>query len=157
MLSLNIYNRTDKNIDAEYFKLIFKKIFSTLKEEKEIKEKLEKLSDINLIFVTGLEMKKINNDFRGVDKVTDVLSFGLEGDKNFVVRKNNDNLAGEIFISFSEAKRQAALLNISTKKEIVILLIHGILHVLGYDHEKEKEKVEMRKMENKILKNAYAS
>jgi len=59
---------------------------------------------------------------------------------------------GEIFISYPEAKRKAKEFNISIEKELTLLFIHGLLHLLGYDHIKIADRKEMRKIEKKFLK-----
>jgi probable rRNA maturation factor len=83
---------------------------------------------VNVLVATSGEMKSLNARFRGKDEATDVLSFPTGG---------TDGLAGEIAISFEIAKENAGKLGHSTADEIKILILHGMLHLAGYDHEKD--------------------
>ena len=98
--------------------------------------------DVELVFVNDDEMRKINREHRGIDKATDVLSFPYE--------QVSDGLMGSVVISTDTASRVAGELGHSIECEIALLFLHGILHILGYDHEiddgqmrgKEKEVIE---------------
>ena len=98
--------------------------------------------DVELVFVNDDEMRKINRSQRGIDKATDVLSFPYE--------QIPGGLMGSVVISTDTASRVASELGHSIECEIALLFLHGILHILGYDHEiddgqmreKEKEVIE---------------
>ena len=98
--------------------------------------------DVELVFVNDDEMRKINHEQRGIDKATDVLSFPYE--------QVPGGLMGSVVISTDTASRVAGELGHSIECEIALLFLHGILHILGYDHEiddgqmreKEKEVIE---------------
>lgn len=98
--------------------------------------------DVELVFVNDDEMRKINHEHRGIDKATDVLSFPYE--------QVPGGLMGSVVISTDTASRVADELGHSIESEIALLFLHGILHILGYDHEiddgqmrgKEKEVIE---------------
>lgn len=98
--------------------------------------------DVELVFVNDDEMREINREQRGIDKATDVLSFPYE--------QVPGGLMGSVVISTDTASRVAAGLGHSIECEIALLFLHGILHILGYDHEiddgqmrgKEKEVIE---------------
>ena len=98
--------------------------------------------DVELVFVNDDEMRKINREQRGIDKATDVLSFPYE--------QVPGGLMGSVVISTDTASRVASELGHSIECEIALLFLHGILHILGYDHEiddgqmrgKEKEVIE---------------
>jgi len=99
-------------------------------------------ADISVAFVGGKEIKKWNNLYRKKNKVTDVLSFSY----------NEKPLSGEIIICYPKALEQAKQKGWGVKKEITTLLIHGILHLAGYDHEKSgREARKMDKLQNKIF------
>ncbi|MGA7077578.1 MAG: rRNA maturation RNase YbeY [Terriglobales bacterium] len=83
---------------------------------------------VNVLLTTSAEMKSLNRRFRGKDKPTDVLSFPAEPDAH-------KKLAGEIAISAEIAAQNARSLGHSSAEEIKILVLHGILHLRGYDHE----------------------
>ena len=98
--------------------------------------------DVELVFVNDDEMRKINREQRGIDKATDVLSFPYE--------QVSGGLMGSVVISTDTASRVASELGHSIECEIALLFLHGVLHILGYDHEiddgqmrgKEKEVIE---------------
>ena len=98
--------------------------------------------DVELVFVSDDEMRKINREHRGINKATDVLSFPYE--------QVPGGLIGSVVISTDTANRVASELGHSIECEIALLFLHGVLHILGYDHEiddgqmrqKEKEVIE---------------
>ena len=100
------------------------------------------VGDVELVFVNDDEMRKINREQRGIDKATDVLSFPYE--------QVSGGLMGSVVISTDTASRVASELGHSIECEIALLFLHGVLHILGYDHEidggqmrqKEKEVIE---------------
>jgi len=105
-----------------------------------IKESLTD-KDIELIFVDNQEMQKLNNNFRQVDKTTDVLSFPLD----FM-----DGLPlGSLVINIEMAKEKSKELGHSLEDEISLMFIHGLLHLLGYDHETDNG--QMRKKEEELI------
>jgi len=87
---------------------------------------------VNLVFVNESAIMKLNRDYRGENRITDVLSFDFD-----------DELLGEIYICLAQARRQAKDRRTPVKIEIMRLLIHGLLHLLGYDHTDKKEELEM--------------
>jgi probable rRNA maturation factor len=94
---------------------------------------------VNVLITTNKEMKSLNASFRRKDEATDVLSFPAEG---------VNGLAGEIAISLELAKANAERLGHSTSDELKILILHGMLHLAGYDHEKDHG--EMSKKERRL-------
>ncbi|MBQ8193189.1 MAG: rRNA maturation RNase YbeY [Bacilli bacterium] len=94
----------------------------------------------SIIFVTDEEIHKMNREYRGVDRITDVISFAFEDNQNIVY--NNVRMLGDIYICISQMKRQAEEYKHSEKRELSFLVVHGLLHLLGYDHmEPEDEKI----------------
>ncbi len=110
--------------------------------------KLEKVM-FNIIIINNEEIHKINKEYRGVDRPTDVISFALEDDGTFV--KTDVRILGDVYISIDKAKEQAESFGHSLKRELSFLTIHGILHLLGYDHMKEEEEKEMFGLQELIL------
>lgn len=111
-------------------------------------------SEISILFVDDDEIQVLNRDYRGKDKPTDVLAFP-QGRTDIPVcqQAGVPVLLGDVVISLETAKRQAKERGHPFIKEVLILLTHGILHLLGYDHEGDRKKaVEMRRMEKEILK-----
>ena len=119
-------NRTDFNFNVDELEEICKYLTD---------------KDVELILTTDEEIKKINKEFRNKDKATDVLSFPLENIPGMPL--------GSIVISIDTAKKEAEEFGHSIEDEIKLLFIHGLLHLLGYDHEIDNG--EMRAKEAEII------
>lgn len=103
----------------------------------------------NVIIVDNEEIHKINKEYRNIDRPTDVISFALEDDDTFI--KIDKRILGDIYISIDKAKEQANEYGHTLLRELCFLTIHGILHLLGYDHmEKDEEKI-MFELQERIL------
>ena len=116
---IEINNLTTVAVDKEFLKRVARKV---LKGEN--KEGI----DLSIVFTGEKKIRKLNKKYRKKDKVTDVLSFG-------------DGL-NEIIICLGEVKKNAKKYNSTSKKELARVLIHGILHLLGYEHSKKMQKKE---------------
>jgi probable rRNA maturation factor len=110
---------------------------------KEILPMEKKDFSLDIIFFSDKEMTKLNKKFTKRDQTTDVLSFNLQ-------EKGNDFL-GEIYISLDQAKRQAKEYGVALKEELCRLVVHGVLHLLGYDHKSIRERKVMREKEEKYF------
>ena len=136
---------------------LFNKTEEKLKEIEELKDFLQfsldylKLKNVvfNVIIVDNDEIHKINRECRNVDRPTDVISFALEDDQTFV--KTDIRILGDIYISIDKAKEQAESYGHSLKREISFLAIHGLLHLLGYDHMEKEEEEKMFTLQELIL------
>ncbi len=113
--------------------------------------KKNKKINISANIVRDSEMKKLNKSWRGINKVTDVLSFPYNEDKSLA--QGEKQYDGEVIISINEAIRQAREHKHSLRAEIAILYIHGVLHILGYDHGKSYEYKQMYLLQDKIFIN----
>lgn len=138
-----IINNTNKKIEElnyleEYIKFIVNK------------EKLDNCI-FNIIFVSNDEIHKLNLDYRGVDKVTDVISFALEDESDLEIPEIR--VLGDIYIAIDIAYEQAKLYEHSKKREVCFLATHGILHLLGYDHIDEEEEKIMFDKQKELLEN----
>ena len=103
--------------------------------------------EFNVIIINNEEIHKINKEYRGIDRPTDVISFALEDYKD-IKYENDYRVLGAIYISIDKVKEQAKEYGHSEKRELAFLAVHGLLHLLGYDHmEKEDEKVMFSKQE----------
>ena len=102
-------------------------------------------SEVNLIFTTDNRMRSLNREFRGKNQSTDVLSFNLE------TPADAGNIFGEIYISVPIAARQAKIPGHSLLQEYLRLSCHGLLHLFGYDHEKDSDAAVMHKREDHFL------
>lgn len=134
-----IFNETEKNLTSEMDKL-YQLLEFTLK-----KEKLENV-EFNVIFVDSKTIHEINKNYRNVDRVTDVISFALEDNKTIEL---DHRVLGDIYICIEKAEEQAKEYGHSFLRELSFLTIHGLLHLLGYDHmEPKEEKIMFQKQED---------
>ena len=100
----------------------------------------ESLPDFTLSFVEADEIRELNRNFRQVDSVTDVLSFESDGE---IDPETGTEYLGDIIICLEQAAKQAEQSGHSVENEVALLEIHGLLHLLGYDHMDDAEKDEM--------------
>jgi len=111
--------------------------------------------EVGLVFTDSETVRQLNRDYRGVDEYTDVLAFHMlpqkEADSSFVLPPDGVTRLGEAIISYPQAVEQAKEQGHSTEGELALLVIHGILHLLGYDHEEPEEAAEMRTREKELL------
>ncbi len=141
MNTYSIFNETDKNLD-EYMDKLYGLLEYALK-----KEKLDNV-EFNVIFVDSNKIHEINKEYRGIDRVTDVISFALEDNLDIEL---DHRLLGDIYICVERAEEQAKEYEHSFLREISFLMIHGLLHLLGYDHMKEDEEKIMFGKQEEIL------
>lgn len=97
------------------------------------------------------ELHTLNRTYRNVDRSTDVLSFGSEDDDDFVAPPGEPRHLGDVAISFGHVEQQAADYGHSRQRELCYLLTHGLLHLLGYDHEQPADAQRMRSREEAVL------
>ncbi|MGF0094968.1 rRNA maturation RNase YbeY [Peptoniphilus sp. SGI.035] len=122
--------------------LIEKSIAAVLKIE-ELDENVE----VSVSFVGDEEIRRLNSDYRGIDKSTDVLSFPM--DDEFII---DNRILGDVIINTRRVMEQAEDLGHSNERELSYLTVHSILHLLGYDHMKDEDKKEMREREKLAMK-----
>ncbi|AQM61263.1 MULTISPECIES: rRNA maturation RNase YbeY [Clostridium] len=154
-------NRQEKiKIDEEFQNKLEEVINFALKEE-EVTVKAE----ISMLFVDNEEIREINNDTRGIDRATDVLSFPMLDyedkkvfkemykDKEFneTFMDGEELVLGDIVLSLERALEQSEEYNHSFTREACYLVVHSVLHLLGYDHMEDEDKKVMRKREEEIL------
>ena len=110
--------------------------------------------EISILFMEDADIRQLNKEFRNVDNATDVLSFPQNSEEDpFIPEKI---VLGDIAISLDKAKRQAKEHGLAFNEEIILLLIHGILHLLGYDHEiSEQEEIKMRDKTRELFKKIF--
>jgi len=128
-----------------------------IKELDEVKKFLEycikklKIEDayFNIIIVDNEKIHEINKTYRNIDRETDVISFALEDDKSFI--DLDVRILGDIYISIDKAKEQAENYNHSLLRELSFLSIHGLLHLLGYDHMNEEDEKVMFNLQKELL------
>ena len=127
----NFFNKDEKkNIRSTVLK-----IFTILVQPKD--------SEICISFVDDDTIRELNNTYRNINRATDVLSFPQDGP--------DFSILGDIVISVDTAKRHAVRYENTYEFEIKKLIVHGILHLLGFDHKKKKETIVMREKEKELL------
>jgi len=111
--------------------------------------------EVSLVFTDSEKVKQLNRDYRGVDEPTDVLAFHMlpqdEVGFSFALPPDGVTRLGEVVVSYPQAVEQAREQGHSPERELALLVIHGILHLLGYDHEKQEEEGKMRRREREFL------
>ncbi len=142
----NTYEITDLvhvSFDYSYLDDIIKRVLEH--------EKVEN-AYFSVIFVSAKEIKKINKKYRKVDAVTDVISFAFEDVKDNI--NSNIRILGDIYICIEKMLEQAQIYEHSIKRELSFLTVHGLLHLLGYDHSDKESEKEMFGLQELILNEA---
>jgi probable rRNA maturation factor len=111
-------------------------------------EKGRTSAEVSVVYVDDPEMRNLNKNYRGTDKGTDVLAFPMNDGRFATI---NPDLLGDIVICVQQAKRQAASQDHRLERELTVLLIHGVLHLLGYDHQTDREEASMKELEEEYL------
>ncbi len=146
-MTLEITNETDIVLESNLESLIEDAMSCVLKHES-----ISADGEVSLLFVDNIKIRSLNREYRNKDSVTDVLSFpqydsikedGI--DESFVY-------LGDIVISLDQSRSQADDFGHSIEREIVYLVVHSLLHLLGYDHMTDSDKSEMRSHEKAVLK-----
>ena len=139
---MNNYTIVDNNLYKDY-DFLYEVLDAALEHEKVTN------AIFSVIFVEDEEIHNMNKEYRGVDRVTDVISFALEDNQDIVY--NEVRMLGDIFICIPQMKRQAIEYGHNVKRELAFLAVHGILHLLGYDHMTEEDERVMFALQELIL------
>ena len=143
---MKIYFADEKKIDPDVIRGMEEAAALAVTKEGLDPERCE----LSVSFVSDRKIKKLNAEYRGVDKVTDVLSFPQYDDLNELTEEMEICL-GDVVICEKKARQQAVEFGHSYEREILYLFTHSVLHLLGYDHEEEADKQEMRAREEEIM------
>lgn len=132
------------------------KVIELVGKEIERRFDLGEETEVSITFVDNQMIQGLNREYRGIDQPTDVLSFAfdddVEGDMMAPVKHfAHLHMLGEIVLSLEKVKKQAEEYEHSFFRELAFLTVHGMLHLLGYDHQEEQDTKEMRIMEEEIL------
>lgn len=142
------------NLKDEVLRENITNIFSIALKQTKTKENIS----VNITVVSQNEIRRLNNEFRGVDKVTDVLSFPLFEKDEIKGEEMLDNFItsdiGDIVICKVRAKQQAQEYGHSLLREFCFLALHGLLHLLGYDHIEKQDEEVMFPLQKQILQKA---
>jgi len=142
MLEIEINNRTEFSVPRKKISQVL------LLAQKQLK--LKNKQPLSMAFVGPAEIRKLNRLYRKKDKVTDVLAFA-EVEKGAPA----GDFAGEIIICPLQARKQAKQFGESFIGELLRLIVHGYLHLYGFDHQRASEALKMKTMENQILEKFY--
>ncbi len=133
-----VKNLTVNSIYKDLNKTLFHKLVSRLKKEFEFE-----IDSLLVNFVTSEYLLNINKKFLKHHYLTDIITFDYS--------KNKQKLDSELYISLPEAAENAKKYNVSLEQELMRLVIHGVLHLLGYDDKSQKKQVVMKRMENRLV------
>jgi len=118
---------------------------------------LDKAAEVGFYVTDDATVKELNRTYRGIDRTTDVLSFALDelgkdpGAERFISPPDGVLRLGEVIVSYPQAVRQAEENERPLDEELAWLLVHGVLHLLGYDHDRPSSAHKMRALEKKVL------
>ena len=128
-------------ITDDYISSIEKTVIACLETEG-----MDGTFEVSVSFVTNEEIKELNNQYRNVNSETDVLSFPMDDDEGDII------MLGDIVISTEKIIEQAKDFGHSLEREMLYLVAHSTLHLIGYDHLEDEEKLEMRQREKEVMK-----
>ena len=150
-MDLELYDHTQGELTSHQRQLA-EKLLAFAAEQLQLKNN----DEMSLTFVKNPEIKEINAKYRGVDRATDVISFAINDDDEKIVM--DDEMAamipkdlGDLFISIDKVKEQALFLGHSEDRELGFLVVHGFLHLNGYDHEEPADEEKMFSLQEKNL------
>ena len=140
----------EMNEEFDKYEEIYQKLMEKTFKKLNIKKDYE--VDVNLI--DNERIHEINREYRHVDRSTDVISFAFldHVDGEVTIKGDIPTLLGEIFISVDKAEEQANAYGHSLLREMSFLFVHGLLHLLGYDHMTKEEETVMSSLQEEILK-----
>ncbi|MCX6792405.1 MAG: rRNA maturation RNase YbeY [Candidatus Falkowbacteria bacterium] len=136
-MAIEIANQTRSNINRSLIERAVKKVLKFAKQE----------GNVSVVIVGDAAMQKLNKLYRSKNKPTDVLSFS-EADSQFP----DNTFIGEIVIDWLQIKRQAKILKHSAAWELAFIVIHGMLHLIGYEDETKRGALEMERLGNNLIK-----
>ncbi|MCX6013002.1 MAG: rRNA maturation RNase YbeY [Chloroflexi bacterium] len=142
-INIQINENLPESIGNQWLQTVIKE---SLKFEK--KDSIE----LGLVITNDEQVHELNKTYRGIDDTTDVLSFALlEGEETFIMPPDTLIHLGEVIISYPQTIKQAKEYNHTIEKELAGLIIHGVLHLLGYDHQTDEAEKQMKSHEDAIL------
>lgn len=144
MLNVILENEVNENFIDNYEDIIYNSIETALNVME-----IHKECEVSVTLVDGETIKDLNREYRNVDKVTDVLSFPMDFgfDLDLPIL-----MLGDVVINLEKIKEQASEFGHSDERELSYLTVHSILHLLGYDHIEDEDRVLMREKEKEIMK-----
>lgn len=145
--------RLNVEVDAPFDAEVDEALLRLVVERSLAAEQIAGSVEVTLVITDDEEVRHLNAAYRGIDETTDVLSFPLEAANGpaFVTPPGEPRHLGDVVVSYPRAERQAAEYGHSVRRELAYLVVHGTLHLLGYDHEAEAEREVMRAKEEAAL------
>ena len=148
-LGIQIDNRFQRSLKADWLRYVLEMVLLTQNPGPEV--------ELSLLITDDETVRGLNREYRGVDETTDVLSFALGEEKAdadplpFVTPPDGLLHLGDIVVSYPQAVRQAEENHHAVEKELALLVIHGTLHLLGYDHAEPAQEHELSSLEERVL------
>lgn len=142
---LSVINNTKE--DLKKYQKQYQRILEETLQVLKIKDEVS----LSVSFVSPYKIRKYNREYRNIDKVTDVISFAMEDSECYYQDDNRE--LGDIFICYQRAVKQSKEYGHSLERELSFLFTHGLLHLLGYDHQNKEDEEEMFSLQEKILNN----
>ncbi len=143
-MEITLINHTNQSIDK--YKTLFNKISKSAEKILNLPTDYE----LSVTFVRSQTIHKINRDYRGIDRPTDVISFAIRDNEDDFIPEEEKDL-GDIFININYCKKQANEYGHSYDREMGFLFTHGMLHCLGYDHMVPEDEKVMFALQDQIL------
>lgn len=138
-------------VDEALERLIVRAAAAAYEEESKTGRELPSAAEVSVLLVSNEEIRHLNQQYRGIDQPTDVLSFAMLEGERFPTDEDMPVPLGDIILSLERARQQAQEYGHSFEREVAFLTVHGMCHLLGYDHMEPEEQRTMRQMEEKIL------
>ena len=132
-------NQKHHPVDPEQFRSQIAQVLENLEETE---------CELSLLLTDDAEIRRLNKTYRSLDQATDVLSFPQDEE---AVNESGETLLGDVVISVETAARQAEEHHLSFNEELILLAIHGILHLLGYDHERSPQDARVMKDKTQMI------
>lgn len=148
-INISIKRNMDLPVEKNWLEKIARRVLEA--------EKITSSAEMGLLITDSKTIQKLNRIYRGENKPTDVLAFEMTPNMNqepelpFVSAPNGIKHLGEVVISYPQAEKQARDQGHGVTRELALLIVHGILHLLGYDHGVPEDEQKMRDKENKVL------
>jgi probable rRNA maturation factor len=150
-IGIHVEDEFRASVDGSRVKKIIRQVFRD--------EGIPSPYEVSLVLTDSDTVQRLNRDYRGVDESTDVLAFYMlpqkGADFSFALPPDGVTRLGEVLVSYPQALAQAKEQGHSLERELALLVIHGILHLLGYDHEKPAEESKMRERERELLERYF--
>lgn len=158
-MTINIDYEAEKRLDLPYEEIIEQVVLESLDYENCPYE-----AEVNVVLTDDRQIREVNKEFRDIDKATDVLSFPMidyeapsefdhleEAAEDYFNPETGELMLGDIMVSVDKVEEQALKYGHSTARELAFLVAHSMLHLCGYDHMEEEERLVMEKKQNEIL------